>query len=96
MGRLSAARPWRSRQALSSSAGTFSSGRGHSAGSAAPLGSASAPIWSIMRGSLRSPGLRSLRRPMRTSPKKPVRRGMPARKGASAAFHLRDMTSAWP
>ena len=33
----------------------------------------------------------SLSRPKRISPTKPVRSGMPARKGASAAFHLRDM-----
>ena len=85
-----------SRQRFTSSGGTFSSGSGQSGRQWRSFGKASAPMRSIMRGSLRSPQRTSLSRPKRTSPAKPVRNGMPASNGASAAFHLRDITSAWP
>ena len=58
--------------------------------------SASAAQRSIMRGRARSPQRRSLSRPKRASPTKPVRSGMPARNGASADFQVRGITSAWP
>ena len=63
---------------------------------ARPAGKASAPKQSIMRGSARSPQRMSLIRPKRASPAKPVRSGMPARKGASADFQVRGITSAVP
>ena len=88
--------PIRSRQPSISVGGTRSSGRGHSVRCGASFGSASAAHWSIMRGRCFSPKRRSLSRPKRHSPSQPTRSGMPARKGASAAFQVRGMISAVP
>ena len=49
-----------------------------------------------MRGSARSPNRISLSRMKRASPTKPVRSGIPAKNGASAAFQVRGITSAAP
>src|ERR1051326_8899076 len=83
-------------QAATSAAGTTSSGRGHSAGTGAPSGKASAAQRSTMRGSRRSPQRHSLSSPKRASPTNPTRCGIPARNGASAAFQVRGMISASP
>ena len=92
----SVARPRFARHCSASSSETRRSGTGQSFGNCASRDSASAPQRSIMRGNLRSPQRRSFNSTKRASPAKPVRSGMPARYGASAAFQVRGITRALP
>ena len=88
--------PLACRQRLISSAGTRSCGTGHSGGSGAPSGNASAAFLSMKRGRAFSPQRIRLISPNRASPKKPTLSGIPASAGAIAAFQVRGRTSAVP
>ena len=69
--------------------GTTSCGTGHSGGSGAPAGSASAAFLSMKRAGPLSPQRIRLISPNRASPKSRRRSGMPASAGAIAAFQVR-------
>ena len=76
--------------------GNPSCGTGHSGGSGAPSGNASAAFLSMKRGRAFSPQRIRLISPNRASPKKPTLSGIPASAGAIADFQVRGSTSAVP
>ena len=86
--------PLACRQRLTSSRARRSCGTGHSGGSGAPSGSASAAFLSMKRGRAFSPQRHRLIRPNRASPTKPTRSGIPASAGAIADFQVRGRISA--